>query len=170
LKHFYDRILTIADFAKMMRSNLTQDSWKGKLQFMDTFILFMAHSGWRYIAFLVLVIAILKYLVGWLQSGKWSNLDRQIGLVAVIGVDIQVLLGIVLWALRVMEIPERMNAITAYIEHPVTMLIAIAIMHVGWARVRKTTGDTDKFRLATLTFIVTGLIVALGVARVTIWL
>jgi cytochrome b561 len=163
-------MLTIADFAKMMRSHLTQDSWKGKSQFMDTFILFMAHSGWRYIAFLVLGIAILKYLVGWLQRGKWSKLDRQIGLVTVIGVDIQVVLGIVLWALRVMEIPGRMNAITAYIEHPVTMLIAIAIMHVGWVRVRKTAGDTDKFRMATLTFIVTSLLVALGVARITGWM
>lgn len=136
---------------------------------MDTFI-FMAHSGWRYIALLVLVIAILKYLIGWLQGGKWSNLDRQIGLITTIGVDIQVLLGIVLWALRVMEVPERMNAITAYMEHPVTMLIAVVVMHVGWARVRKTAGDTDKFRIAALTFIVTGLLVALGVARITGWM
>ncbi|MBX2999178.1 MAG: hypothetical protein KF893_11760 [Caldilineaceae bacterium] len=139
---------------------------------MDTNILFMAHSGWRYIALLVLVIAILKYLIGWLQGGKWGNLDRQIGLITTIGVDIQVLLGIVLWALRVgiMQNAERMYFIERYIEHPVTMLIAIVVMHIGWARVRKTAGDTDKFRVAALTFIITGLLVALGVARVTGWM
>lgn len=139
---------------------------------MDVFsnILFHAHSGWRYIALLVLIMAVVKFALGWLQGSAWRTLDRQIGLFTVIGVDIQVLLGIVLWALRVMEIPGRMNAITAYIEHPVTMLIAIVIMHIGWARVRKTAGDTDKHRLAALTFIVTGLIVALGVARITIWM
>jgi hypothetical protein len=135
---------------------------------MYTFLL-MAHSGWRYIAFLVLVVAILKYGLGWVQSSRWGNLDRQIGLATVIGVDIQVLLGIVLWAVAagmglVAGRVERM------MEHPVLMLVAVVIMHIGWARVRKTAGDTDKHRLAALTFIVTGLIVALGVARVTIWM
>jgi hypothetical protein len=135
---------------------------------MYTFLL-MAHSGWRYIAFLVLVVAILKYGLGWVQSSRWSNLDRQIGLATVIGVDIQVLLGIVLWAVAagmglVAGRVERM------MEHPVLMLVAVVIMHIGWARVRKTAGDQDKHRLAALTFIVTGLIVALGVARVTIWM
>jgi hypothetical protein len=135
---------------------------------MYTFLL-MAHSGWRYIAFLVLVVAILKYGLGWVQSSRWSNLDRQIGLATVIGVDIQVLLGIVLWAVAagmglVAGRVERM------MEHPVLMLVAVVIMHIGWARVRKTAGDQNKHRLAALTFIVTGLIVALGVARVTIWM
>jgi hypothetical protein len=135
---------------------------------MYTFLL-MAHSGWRYIAFLVLVVAILKYGLGWIQRSRWSNLDRQIGLATVIGVDIQVLLGIVLWAVAagmglVAGRVERM------MEHPVLMLIAVVVMHIGWARVRKTSGDADKHRVAALTFIVTGLIVALSVARVTGWM
>jgi hypothetical protein len=133
------------------------------------YFLLMAHSGWRYIAFLVLAIAILKFVLGWVQSSQWSKLDRQIGLATVIGIDIQLVLGIALWAIAagmglVAGRVERM------MEHPVLMIIAIVIMHIGWARVRKTAGDTDKHRVAALTFIVTGLIVALGVARVTIWM
>lgn len=30
--------------------------------------LLMAHSGWRYIALLVLIIAIANYLIGWFRS------------------------------------------------------------------------------------------------------
>jgi hypothetical protein len=133
------------------------------------YFLLMAHSGWRYIAFLVLAIAILKFVLGWVRSSQWSKLDRQIGLATVIGVDMQLVLGIALWAIAagmglVAGRVERM------MEHPVLMLIAIVVMHIGWARVRKTAGDQAKHRVAALTFIVTGLIVAFGVARVTGWL
>ena len=127
--------------------------------------LLMAHDGWRYLALLALVVAIVKYLMGWLGNGGWSKADRQIGLVAAIVVDIQLLLGLVLWAVGAGMGLVGAN-ITRTVEHPVWMLIAIAVMHIGQARVKKA-ADGDKARTAAITFIVTGLLIALGVARVT---
>lgn len=125
--------------------------------------LLMAHSGWRYLALLALIVAIVKYLMGWLGNGGWSKVDRQIGLIASIVVDIQLLLGLVLWAVAWSDHPL---STTRGMEHPVIMLIAIAVMHIGQSRVKKA-ADDSKARTAAITFIVTGLLVALGVARVT---
>ncbi len=38
-----------------------------------TTVLYEAHSGWRYLVILVLVLAILRAL-GWLRRGEWSGL------------------------------------------------------------------------------------------------
>jgi len=129
---------------------------------MYTFLL-MAHSGWRYLALLALVVAVVKYLMGWLGSGGWSKLDHQIGLVASIVVDTQLLLGLVLW---VVASNDHTLSAARGLEHPVLMLVAIAVMHIGQAQVKKA-ADGGKAQTAAITFIITGLLVAVGVARVT---
>lgn len=127
--------------------------------------LFMAHSGWRYLALLALIVAVVKYLMGWLGNGGWGKLDRQIGLITSIVIDIQLLLGLILWAVGAGMGLVGAN-ITRTVEHPVWMLIAIVVMHIGWSRTKKA-ADGDKARTAAITFIVTGLLVAVGVARIT---
>lgn len=124
-----------------------------------------AHSGWRYLALLALAIAVVKYLLGWLGNGGWGKLDRQIGVVTSIVMDIQLLLGLVLWAVGAGMGLLGAN-ITRTVEHPVWMLIALAVMHIGWSRTKKA-ADGAKARTAAITFIVTGLLVAVGVARIT---
>ncbi|MCL4834056.1 MAG: hypothetical protein KJZ86_16555 [Caldilineaceae bacterium] len=129
---------------------------------MYTFLL-MTHSGWRYLALLVLAIAVVKYLMGWLGNGGWAKVDHQIGLITTILIDIQLLLGLVLWVVARNNHP--LNTLQG-MEHPVWMIIAIAAMHIGQARVKKA-ADGDKAKTAAITFIITGLLVALGVARIT---
>jgi hypothetical protein len=127
--------------------------------------LVMAHSGWRYLALLALVVAVVKYVMGWLGNGGWGKIDRQIGLITTILIDIQSLLGIILWAVGAGMGLVGAN-ITRTVEHPVWMIIAVTVMHIGQARVKKAT-DGNKAKTAAITFIVTGLLVALGVARIT---
>lgn len=131
---------------------------------MYTFLL-MAHSGWRYLVLLALAVAVVKYLIGWLGNGGWAKVDRQIGVVASIVMDIQLLLGLILWAVDAGMGLVGAN-ITRTVEHPVWMLIAVGVMHIGWNRTKKA-ADGDKARTAAITFIATGLLVAVGVARVT---
>jgi hypothetical protein len=135
---------------------------------MYTFML-MAHSGWRYIALLLLVIAIVKFAVGWIQGSTWTDLDKRIGLFTVIGVDIQLLLGLILWGVGfgVISNADSRYFSMRYMEHPFIMVIAIAVMHIGWSRARKAGSNIGIFRTATITFVVTGLLVAVGVILVT---
>lgn len=134
-------------------------------------ILREAHSGWRYLVFLLLAAVIVKYVIGWLQKGQWTGLDRRLGLFTTITVDIQLVLGLIVWGMLPMQpYYDQLEAGFRRIqmmEHPAIMLVAIAVMHVGWVLGRKAPVDATKFRNGALTFIVTGLLIAVGVALIT---
>ena len=52
-------------------------------------------------------------------------------------------------------------------EHPITMILAVAVAHITWTRVKKSSTDAGKFRTGTVGYAVAGLLVALGVMRIT---
>ena len=128
------------------------------------FGILMAHSGWRYIIFLLLVLVIVKSLIGMVSNGRWGGMDEWLNRLTPIAVDIQVLLGLVLWILQ-----QRWTGVeaTASWEHPVTMVVATALAHVTSTRVRRAPADAAKFQTATIGYIIAGLVVTLGVLRIT---
>ena len=97
---------------------------------MYTFLI-QAHSGWQYLTSLALIVAVAVYLVNWLRGEMWSRLEQRIGLYTIIVVDIQLLLGLILWGVAANMGIVGANAART-IEHPSTMLIAIALLHVVW--------------------------------------
>ncbi len=127
-------------------------------------ILLEAHSGWRYLVILVFIVAIVRALWGWLGKGEWGAWDNRLGMTLPIVVDIQVLLGLVLWIMQQRWMGN--NALASW-EHPVTMLLTVAVAHITWSRVKKQPTDAGKFRTAAVGFILAGLLLALGVARIT---
>lgn len=129
-----------------------------------TSMLFYTHSGWRYIVILVLIIAVAMMLIGWLGKRRWGAWDQRVGMITPIVIDIQWLLGLVLW----ITWPARTAG--TVLEHMVTMTLALIVAHIGWSRAKRATDDTGKFRTAAITFIVAGLFVGLGVARITGWM
>ena len=131
-----------------------------------TSILFQAHSGWRYLVILVLVVALLKLLIGLVGGQRWSRLDHNLGVATPIVITIQWLLGIVLWALTPAAWFLNRGSVN-FAEHAGTMTLAVAAAHIGWSRAKRATSDSAKFRAAFIGFLVAGLLVALGVARIT---
>lgn len=128
-------------------------------------MLFYTHSGWRYIVLLVLTIAIIKLLIGWLGKQSWSRFDQILGVATPIVIDIQWLLGIVLWLMAPAAWFAGRNA--SFAEHAGTMTLALAAAHIGWVRAKRANSDTAKFQAAALGFLVAGILVGLGVARIT---
>jgi len=126
--------------------------------------LYQAHSGWRYLVIAFLVVALVKYLIGLAAKQEWKGLDEFLGRYTPIVLDIQWLLGVILWIVQ-----QRWNGAVplASFEHPVTMTLALVAGHIGWSRARKATTSAAKFRAATVGFLLAGLLVALGVARIT---
>jgi hypothetical protein len=127
-------------------------------------VIYEAHSGWRYIVLLLLALTIVKSLIGLLGKGRWGSLDEWLNRLTPISIDIQFLLGLVLWILE-----QRWNGVdmVASWEHPVTMLIGTALAHVTSTRVKKAPTDAAKFQTATVGYIIAGIVIALGVARIT---
>lgn len=133
-----------------------------------TNVLFQAHSGWRYIVILVAVLAIVKLLIGWLGNGKWGSLDQRLGSALPIVLDIQLLLGLVLFLMAPSAWFSGRNVGVA--EHFGTMVLAIIAAHIAWARVKKNDSSAAKFQIGTIGFAIAGLLVAVGVARITGWM
>jgi hypothetical protein len=123
-----------------------------------------AHSGWRYLASLALVVAVAAYLVNWLRGREWSRLEQRIGLYAIVVVDIQLLLGLILWGVGASLGIIGANAART-IEHPLTMLLAIVLLHVGWVWTKRS-DETVRLRNGALTFVVAGLMVLAGLTRI----
>lgn len=110
------------------------------------------HSFWRWVVLLVVLVAIVRGLMGWLRGGRWEARDRQFALLATTALDIQLLLGLVLWIGQ-----SRWNdGVFFRIIHPVVMISAIVIAHVASLQAKKATSDTAKFRALAV-----GLIVAM---------
>lgn len=133
---------------------------------MDTFVK-AAHSGWRYLVLLVLLLALIKYLVGWLGKGRWTNLDVILNRFTPIIVDVQWLLGIILY---VMKQSWTYGPKVAY-EHPTMMTLGLIVAHITSARVRKADGDSSKFMTGFVGYLLAALLIAWGVLTVvaTLW-
>lgn len=132
-------------------------------------MLFHAHSGWRYLVLLVLVVAIIKLLIGWLGKQSWSKLDQLLGVATPIMIDIQWLLGIVLFLMAPTGWFSGRGTVN-FAEHAGTMTLALAVAHIGWARAKRAKDDGSKFKAAFLGFLIAGIFVGLGVARITGWM
>lgn len=123
-----------------------------------------AHSGWQYLASLALIAAVAVYLVSWLRGAEWGRLARLVGTITVIVVDIQLLFGLTLWGIGASMGIVGANA-TRTLEHPVTMLVAIALLHIGWVWTKRS-DEAMRVRNGAFTFVVSGLFILLGLLRI----
>jgi uncharacterized membrane protein YphA (DoxX/SURF4 family) len=111
------------------------------------------HSINRWIIIVVAVIALIKFLIGWLRSSPYQPADR--GLMAAYTglLDLQLLLGLIL--LMGLGL-ERFR-----IEHAITMLVAIILAHLS--RAWRDKEDKVRFRNNFLAILVGILFIIAGV-------
>src|SRR5471030_2632831 len=97
------------------------------------------HSGFRYIVFVLVLLAIIQSLLGWINKKPYTALNRKINLFALISAHTQLLIGIVLYFLSPyvqFNNTTMKDATTRYftVEHWVMMLIAIALITIGYSK------------------------------------
>ena len=111
------------------------------------------HSINRWIIVVLAVIALIKFLIGWLRSSPYEAADR--GLMAAYTglLDLQLLLGLILLIGLGLE---RFR-----IEHSITMLAAIILAHLS--RAWRDKEDKVKFRNNFLAILVGILLIIAGV-------
>ncbi len=110
--------------------------------------IFQAHSGWRWIVLLIVVITTLKVLIGWLASQNWSRLDSNLIRLSNIALAIQVLLGIILYVLFLSQGRDNVVAFTG--SHVVPALLSLGGVGFALARSRKVQGAKNKFKFASI--------------------
>ncbi len=102
-------------------------------------ILKSAHSGWRYLVLLLLILAIINALTGWMGNKSYTEGNRKLNVFTLISAHIQFVFGIVLYFLSPLTKGPMADTLYRYwkVEHISMMLIAIVLITVGNAKSKK---------------------------------
>ena len=119
------------------------------------------HSNWWIVVVLAMVLVITVITDGLVRRRRWKKLDHVLSLIFVIALDIQFLLGGLLWVVM-----RKWQTGLAGVEHPVTMITAIAVAHIGFVKVKKSESDAGRFKAAAAGFLIASALVCFGIWRV----
>jgi len=109
------------------------------------------HSGWAYLALLLLVIAVVNSLVGMASKKEFTPKDRKIAILGLIGTHMQLLAGLILYFVSPLgfsslgQMSDKALRLTS-LEHPLINLIAIALITIGWVKHKKLATNESKFK------------------------
>lgn len=112
------------------------------------------HSYWAFLVLLVLILAIANAFKGRLQASEFQARDLRLSLFALIFSHIQLVLGLIvyfvspwfdLWSQQGMGIMKDAQARLYLVEHPITNLIALFLITLGWSLHKRQSSATKKF-------------------------
>lgn len=117
------------------------------------------HNLLRWVVLAAALVALVVAALAWFGSATTERQGRLAMMVFVIAIDVQVVLGIVIYL-----IGNAWQNATAQIriEHPVMMLLALAVSHLAAARARRSSGLAAA-RLRTISIAVSLLLILLGI-------
>lgn len=109
------------------------------------------HSGWAYIALVLLVVAVVNALMGLFTKKEFTAKDRKIALYGLIAVHTQLLIGLILYFVSPLgfaslgQMTNKALRLTS-LEHPLINIIAIALITIGWSKHKKLKISQSKFK------------------------
>jgi hypothetical protein len=139
---------------------------------MYTSVLFV-HGWLRWLVLLAGLLALVSAIIGVNTRRPWTPDDDKAGLWFTIALDLQMLIGLILYgalspvtagalidmAAAMKDAPTRFFAV----EHPVGMIVAIALAHIGRVRIRKATDSESRHKRALVFFGLSLLILLLSI-------
>lgn len=138
------------------------------------------HSGWAYIALLLLIVAVVNAAVGLLGKKEFTPKDRKIAIMGLIGTHTQLLIGLILYFvsengfLAIAKhgfgtIMKNEGLRLTVVEHPLINIIAIALITIGWSKHKKLTTSKSKFKTFSIYYSI-GLLLILSRIPWGLWL
>ena len=137
------------------------------------------HYYWAYLVLVVLVLATVNALIKFFGDKEFDAKDFRISLFALITMHIQLLLGLILFFTKdyfstieqvggmgqVMKNDTLRNLI---IEHPTTMIIAVALVTIGYSKHKKKLTSKPKFKMLAI-FYTIALVLVLAKIPWNLW-
>ncbi len=133
-------------------------------------VLLQVHNILRWVILILLLLSILQSFVGWIKHRELREGDAKLWLFTMISVHTTLLTGLVLlffgrYGILSSGLPEGVNLMQDkfyrffWVEHPVGMLIATALITVGRGVVKKQISDPLKYKRAFWFFLLALLII-----------
>lgn len=119
------------------------------------------HSLLRWVALILLILATVQAWRGWRGQGTWTEDSKRLGLFTMITMDIQLLVGFIVFVgsdlikSATSNMGEAMrNPVLRFftVEHTAMMAVAIALVHVGFARAKRGADDAQRFKAIAIFF------------------
>ncbi|WP_310378789.1 hypothetical protein [Flavobacterium sp.] len=113
------------------------------------------HSGWAYVALLLLIIGVANSLFGMFSKKEFTTRDRKIVLFGLIATHIQLLAGLILYFVSPLglaslgQMADKALRLTS-LEHPLINIIAIVLITIGWSKHKKQVTSESKFKTLSL--------------------
>ncbi|WKK80019.1 hypothetical protein [Marivirga arenosa] len=138
-------------------------------------ILKHAHSGIAYLLLLALVIALVYNIIGWAGNKAFTKGNKIAALIGFISSHLQLLLGLILYFVSPLGVSnlsgetmsDSMSRLYA-LEHPLTMIIAIVLITIGYSKSKRAEDDKSKYKKIVL-FYAIGLILILSRIPWSVW-
>lgn len=126
-------------------------------------ILKHAHSGWRYIVLVLLLIAVIQGLSGWMGKKVYTEGNRKLNVFTLISAHIQLLLGLAVYFLGGWFKVDMADKAMRYwkVEHLSMMILAIILITIGNSKAKKIADAVAKHRTIAV-FFGLALIIILG--------
>jgi hypothetical protein len=137
---------------------------------MYTFFLTL-HNLTRWLVVIFAVLALVRMYSGMIGRKAWTAADNRAGMLFTMFLDIQVLLGLILYFFSPTTLSflggqaGMANALVRFfaVEHTLLMLVAVVIAHVGRSLSKKASSDAGKFRRGALWFTIAVLLILFAI-------
>jgi hypothetical protein len=136
-------------------------------------IVLTLHSLLRWFVLIFGLLAVVRAVSGWTGGRPWTGADNRAGLLFTIFLDVQILLGLLLYfALSQFGSVVFHDFATAMrtpqlrfwaVEHVTMMLLGAVVAHVGRVLIRKSPADATRHRRAALFFAAALLLIIAGI-------
>jgi len=116
----------------------------------------MLHSGWAYIALLVLVVAVINAAMGFFSDKEFKEKDLRIPLFTLIVFHLQLIIGLIgyytsnyydtMRSVGMGEVMKQPDLRLMLVEHPIMMILAIILITMGFSKHKKQVSDKGRFK------------------------
>lgn len=111
------------------------------------------HSGLAYIVLAVLLFSFMYAFLNFFQKKSFTEKVRKASLAGLIAAHLQLLIGLVLYFISPLGLSnfsgEAMGDAMSrlyMLEHPLTMIIGIILITVGYSKAKRGTGDDSRYK------------------------
>lgn len=137
------------------------------------------HSYWAYLVLFVLIIATFNAVFKFFGNTEFDAKDFRISLFTLITMHIQLLIGIILFFMKdyfstieqvggMGEVMKNSDLRNLIVEHPTTMIIAVALVTIGYSKHKKKLVSKPKFKMLAI-FYTLALILVLAKIPWNLW-